>query len=158
MKSFAYLIAIAAFVALPAHASTITISFSEDFQETLEDDYGLRESDTLREFVTEDLEEAFTKAGVDPDQVDVTIINAKPNRPTFEQARNEPSLDTFRSFSIGGMEVEGTAFDADGNTLGNVSYRWFENDIRESRFKATWTDANRASRQFARRLAKDISE
>ena len=84
-----------------AAATEIAVTYSEDFAEELADNYGEREGEKLTEDILKDLEHAFEKAGVDPAKVDVEIVDAKPNRPTFEQISNEPGIDAFRSISIG---------------------------------------------------------
>ena len=150
--------AMGALALLPVAAATeVAVSYSEDFAEDLAEDYGEREGERLTEYITEDLVRAFERVGVEPARVDITIINAKPNRPTFEQISKEPGLDPIRSISIGGMKLSGTAYDASGNVLASHEYGWFENDIRDVVGSATWTDANRASRRFATRLAKQLN-
>ncbi|MEL7040231.1 MAG: hypothetical protein AAGL90_01830 [Pseudomonadota bacterium] len=140
-----------------ASATEVAVTFSEDFAEELADNYGEREGAALTEEIIEDLERAFTKAGVSPAKVDVTIIDAKPNRPTFEQLSQTPGLDAFRSISLGGMELSGTAYDDAGNVLATQEYDWFENDIRDVFPGGVWADANRASRRFATKLAKQLN-
>lgn len=149
--------ALIALALLPAAAATeFDISYSEDFAEELTDNYGEREGDILAQEVIEDMTRAFEKSGVSPARVDVTIINAKPNRPTMEQSRAKPGLDMFRSRSIGGMKLAATAYDADGNELATREYAWFENDIRDTVAASTWSDAKRASDRFARKFAKQL--
>ena len=138
-------------------ATEIVINLSEAFSEDLTETYGTREADVLRYEITKDIDGALTKAGADPARIEITIVNAKPNRPTLEQARQTPGLDMFRSVSLGGMKLTGTAFDADGNVLAEEAYKWFETDIRQASPAGTWTDAKRASDRFARRLAKQLS-
>ncbi len=151
------LAAIAALVIIPiANAGEVSVSFSDDFIETLEDDYGTREGERLSKRVVKDLNQAFERAGVDPARVEVTIIDAKPNRPTFEQLGARPGLDPNRSISIGGMELTATAYDADGGVLAERNYSWFESNIRHVVGSATWTDARRASGRFARKFAADL--
>lgn len=150
--------ALGALALLPAATATeVTVSYSDDFAEELADNYGQREGERLTEDITDDLSHAFKKAGVTPARVEVTIINAKPNRPTMDQLSDRPGLDGFRSISIGGMELTGTAYDADGNVLATQEYEWFENNIRDVVGSAVWTDANRASRRFAKKLANQLS-
>jgi len=150
---------LAALALLPVAAATeVNVSFSEDFTEDLADDYGTREGEKLTKDVIEDLEAAFKKSGVAPARVDVTIENAKPNRPTMEQVRQKPGLDMFRSKSLGGMDLTGIAYDADGNVIGELSYDWYEFDLRNVVASGTWTDANRASRRFAKKMAKQVSD
>lgn len=149
---------LAALVLLPIAAATeVNVSFSEDFTEDLADDYGIREGEKLTKDVIEDLETAFKKSGVAPARVDVIIEDAKPNRPTIEQVRQKPGLDMFRSKSLGGMDLTGVAYDADGNVIGEVSYDWYEFDLRNVVGSATWTDANRASQRFAKKMASEIN-
>ncbi|MEM1390553.1 MAG: hypothetical protein AAGG45_05685 [Pseudomonadota bacterium] len=152
------LIAAAALTFAPlAQATTVNVSYSEDFAEKLDEDYGEREGERLAEKITKDLTSEFSERGLDIARVDVTIIDAKPNRPTFKQLGDTPGLDGFRSRSLGGMSLEGTAFDADGNELGTKSYRYFETDIRQVIATGIWGDARRASDRFARRFAKDLA-
>ena len=151
--------AIGALAILPTAAATeVAVTYSDDFAEELADNYGEREGETLTEDILEDLDRAFEKAGVAPVRVDVVIVDAKPNRPTFEQMSKKPGLDPIRSISLGGMELTGTAYDADGNVVATQEYEWFENDIRDVIGSATWTDANRASRRFAKKFASQLNE
>ncbi|MEE2930079.1 MAG: hypothetical protein VX599_05160 [Pseudomonadota bacterium] len=151
--------AIGALAILPIAAATeVAVTYSDDFAEELADNYGEREGEELTEDIVDDLERAFARAGVTPARVDITIVNAKPNRPTFQQMRDEPGLDPFRSISIGGMKLTGTAYDADGNVLASQEYGWFENDILDVIGSGVWTDANRASRRFAKKLATQLSD
>ncbi|MEL7108078.1 MAG: hypothetical protein AAGJ68_03985 [Pseudomonadota bacterium] len=151
--------AIGALAILPLAAATeVAVTYSDDFAEELADNYGEREGETLTEDIVQDLERAFKRAGVEPARVDITIVNAKPNRPTFEQLNDRPGLDAFRSISLGGMELSGTAYDGDGNVLATQDYGWFETDIRDVLGSGVWSDANRASRRFATKMAKQLSE
>jgi hypothetical protein len=151
--------AIGALAILPTAAATeVAVTYSDDFAEELADNYGEREGAALTEDIIEDLDRAFAKAGVDPARVDVTIIDAKPNRPTFEQLSDRPGLDSFRSISLGGMKLSGTVYDADGNVLATQEYGWFENNLRDVVGAGVWTDANRASRRFAKKMADQLSD
>lgn len=145
-------------VVMPAAMATeVTVSYSEDFAETLADDYGEREGERLSERITSDLAKAFEKKGIDPARVEVTILDAKPNKPTFQQLSDNVSLDFSRSISIGGMDLVGTAYDADGNELGTQAYDWFETDITHVLGLGVWSDAQRTSRRFATRFANTLS-
>ncbi|MEM9054781.1 MAG: hypothetical protein AAGB16_05600 [Pseudomonadota bacterium] len=150
----------AAFLSLAplAGATAVNVSYSEDFAEKLSDDYGDREGVKLSEEITEDLIREFEKQGLSVARVDVMIVDAKPNRPTFKQLGDRPGLDPIRSISIGGMSLEGTAYDAEGNVLGTKEYDWFENDLRDAIGSGTWTDARRASDRFARKFATDLAD
>ncbi len=151
--------AIGALAILPTTVATeVAVTYSEDFAEELSENFGEREGETLTEEIIEDLDRAFDKAGVAPARVDVLIVNAKPNRPTFQQMSDRPGLDPIRSISLGGMKLEGTAYDADGNILATQEYGWFENSIQDVIGSGTWTDANRASRRFAKKFAAQLSD
>ncbi len=151
--------AIGALAILPTAAATeVAVTYSDDFAEELADNYGEREGETLTEDIIDDLDRAFERAGVAPAKVDITIVNAKPNRPTLEQLSQTPGLDGFRSISIGGMELVGTAYDADGNVIATQEYEWFENHIDQVVGSSTWSDANRASRRFAKKFATQLTD
>lgn len=151
--------AIGALAILPTAAATeVAVTYSDDFAEELADNYGEREGETLTEEIIEDLDRAFAKAGVDPARVDITIIDAKPNRPTLGQLSDRPGLDAIRSISIGGMKLSGTAYNANGDILATQEYGWFENNLQDVIGAGTWSDANRASRRFASKMAKQLSE
>ena len=66
-----------------ALAGEINVTFSPEFTEELNDEYGMREADYLIEEVQEDLTRELGKAGLDIARIDVTILDAKPNKPTF---------------------------------------------------------------------------
>lgn len=143
---------------LAAHATTITVNYSEDFAEQLAEDYGEREGPYLAEEVMEDVQRELDRRGIDVPRIDITIEAAKPNRPTMEQISDRPGLDPFRSISIGGMDLSATAYGEDGAVLMEFQYDWFENDIRNVRGASTWWDAKRASSRFARRFAEALAE
>lgn len=154
-RSILALAAIAA-LSLPAQAEDMfSFSTSEDFQEKLEDEYGERELDYLTKEIQKDISRELAKVDVSPARVDVMIIDAKPNRPTFEQL-GAGGL-SFQSFSIGGMDLKATAYDSSGNVIGELEYDWFENDILNAQHRPTWGDARRASDRFARKFAKQIA-
>ncbi|MEL6474739.1 MAG: hypothetical protein AAFQ21_11700 [Pseudomonadota bacterium] len=139
-----------------ASATEIDVGFSDSFAEKLTDELGEREGDYLAEEITEDLIRELEAAGQSPARIDVTILKATPNRPTFKQLSDEPGLDFGRSFGVGGMRMAATAFDAEGNELGALEWGWFENDIRLAQGSITWTDASRASQRFARKFVREV--
>ncbi len=148
---------IAGTLAPAALAADIQVSFSDKFQQELEDNYGPREGERLADDIRDDLEHELSKANINPARVSVTIVNAKPNRPTQQQMSDEPGLDMLRSKSIGGMDLTGTAYDDAGNPIGELQYDWFETSIDNVHASGVWGDANRASRRFARKFADSLS-
>jgi hypothetical protein len=150
-------LAFAALVFAPvAAALEVKVSYSEDFQKALAEDYGDREGELLSARVTRQIEQAFDRAGIDVARVDVVINEAKPSKPTFKQLGDEPGLDFGLSVSAGGMDLSAVAFDAAGTPVSNLDYKWFESDLRNPGL-STWYDANRASDRFARKFAKQIA-
>jgi len=123
--------------------------------------YGERDIERLTERLETKLEQKFAKKGIEISDtastvLRVTIEDAKPNRPTFNQLSSQPSL-SFKSFANGGAELEAELIAAGGESLGTMSYRYYENDIRDAQFGGIWYDAERAFGRFARRAAKTLA-
>ncbi|MBI1341045.1 hypothetical protein GC169_12660 [bacterium] len=152
------LLAVAGFALLgaPAHALSVETRISAAFEEKLKDDYGLREADILKQALAAKIERRLA-AAPNVDRVVVTIEDAVPNRPTFGQLNDEPSLDLVRSFSIGGARVTGVAYDAAGREIGSLDYDWYETDITQAIGSTTWTDARWVFDRFARKFAKELA-
>lgn len=138
-----------------AAATEINVSLGPDFSEKLAEDYGEREGEYLAGRVRADLQRALDKSGADVARVDVTILDAKPSRPTFKQGSDEPGLDMHRSVSVGGMKLSAVAYDAAGAKSDPFEYKWYESDIRQAGL-TTWQDARRASSRFAARFARTL--
>jgi hypothetical protein len=148
-----------ALAGLPAFAQTVETRISADFQKKLEKDYGVRESEVLQESLKSRVEQALAKAGAGGrvSRVVVTIEDAKPNRPTFNQVSDKPGLDPIRSISIGGAEVTGIAYDASGAQIAELNYDWYETDLSQSIGVDTWHDARWVFSRFANRFADKVS-
>jgi hypothetical protein len=144
-------------MAMPASALTVETRISTEFQKKLEDDIGQRESKTLTESLTRKINGVFSERGINADRVVVTIEDAKPNRPTFQQTSDKLGLDPMRSISIGGARVSGIAYDASGKEIGRFEHKWYESDISNVVANGTWTDARTSFERFARRFADQLS-
>lgn len=145
--------AVLAFAA-PAWAQTTPVSFSPEFQTALEEDLGVREGEVLRAAVNDAIARELSRRGVSVDSasIDVTIVDAEPNRPTMQQLVDEPSLD-FASVSIGGAELRAVVRGAGGAT-NEVTHRRYNHSLADiSGAATTWTEARRAIRQFAVKVA-----
>lgn len=164
MRKLFALSAVAAALAFAgsAAAAPVTlapISFSADFQESLDSNYGAREGEYLREAVIDSVGRALERRGAALDQtgglsVEITIVNAEPNRPTMQQLRYDPSLDPMRSVSIGGAELVAVIRGADGRVLEEVRHRRFNHSLDDLVGPpTTWTEARRAINQFATKVA-----
>jgi len=138
-----------------AWAAPVTVgdvTFAPKFQEKLDKTYGVREGADLARDVKKSL--ARRLANVDAPQalrVDVEIVDAQPNRPTFKQLTDKPGL-SLQSIGVGGASLRGVLRDAAGAEVSVVAYDWYETDIRNVTASSTWTDANRAFHWFASRI------
>lgn len=122
---------------------------------------GDRDLDLLKKRLQSKIEKRFSKKGIAISEnastiLRVTLADAKPNRPTFEQQSRDVSL-SFQSIALGGAEIESELVTRDGRSLGNINYRWYENDIRDASFGSTWSDTYRAFDRYASRAAKVLS-
>lgn len=144
-------------LAMPAAALTVEAKVSTEFQKKLDDDIGVREHKILTDALTRKITDVFTERGVSADRVVVTIEDAKPNRPTFEQVSSKPGLDPMRSISVGGARLSGIAYDASGKEIGTFKYDWYESDLRNVIAATVWTDARTAFDRFTRRFADQLS-
>lgn len=140
-----------------ASALTVEAKISTAFQEKLDKDFGVREGDVLTKSLVSKIERQFSRQGVQADRVVVTIEDAKPNRPTFQQVSDKPGLDPMRSISIGGAHVTGVAYDASGKEIGTLDYDWYETDLSNVIAATTWSDARWTFDRFARRFADKLS-
>jgi hypothetical protein len=146
--------------ALPAGAAQAdavnTISLSPDAQKTFETKYGLREVDTLDRAIRVSIAQALAARGLAerPDlRIEVTLDEATPTRPTFQQMIDNVSLD-MRSVSLGGAALQARLVNAQGETVDTVKFRWYEYDLRNAFSSATWDDARQAIHLFARKVAQ----
>jgi hypothetical protein len=154
MKSiFATVALFATLSASPAFADglQLNITYAPKAEKTIVKTYGERERETIRGILEKNLTRAL---GGQATRVDIVINNVVANRPTFKELGDRPSL-SFQSYGIGGADISGKAFDANGNLVGEVSYDWY-GDIHYAQTSWTWTDAERAFYQFSRQLARAI--
>jgi hypothetical protein len=146
---------IAALTALPASAD-VEARIGDKFQKKLEKTYGVREADILKSSLVKRMEQELGKTGNKAARIVLTIEDAAPNRPTFEQVSDKPGLDPIRSISVGGAKVSGVAYDASGAEIGACSYDWYETDITQELGVTTWTDAHSVFARFAKRCAAKL--
>jgi hypothetical protein len=143
-----------------AAAAPVTVgdvSFDAKFQQQLTRTYGEREGAELSTSVKRALERSLADVNAPaPLRVDVQILDAKPNRPTFKQLTDKPGL-SMQSIAIGGASLRASLRDASGAEVRSVSYSWYENDLRDVFAASTWTDANRAIRWFALQVKESAS-
>ena len=124
--------------------------------------YGEKSVNKLMDNVKKIVERRFERKGLNiSDEAStifrITVEDAKPNRPTFEQLSRQAGLSS-RSFSTGGASFNAEMVTAGGESLGTMSYRYYDTDIREASFGvATWDDAKKSASFFARKAAKALN-
>lgn len=117
---------------------------------------GQRDVDRQIARLTEVLNRAVASdPAFDGARIDLTLVELRANRPTWEQQRREPGLDPIHSISTGGAEIEGTVTLADGRVT-PVRHRWFSSNLADVRGFSTWTDADRAYSRFANKLVREL--
>jgi hypothetical protein len=144
----------AASVAFAAPVSSVSVNVSPELQHKVNHTYGQRELDYLSQDLQRSIER---KLGVaeNGDRLEVTIVDVRPNHPTFKELGDVMGLSS-RSLSIGGATLEGVRISPDGRRT-PVSYKRYDNDIIEAHLygNTTWATAQNAFDGFARRMAKD---
>lgn len=145
--------------AVAAPVTVAPVSFSPEFQVSVDEDLGAREGEYLRRVVTRAVERALVREGASLSggaavSVDVVIVDADPNRPTLQQISNEPGLNQGMSVSIGGAELTAVLRGADGSVLTEVRHRRYNRNITDANIgTSTWAEAHRSINQFAAKVA-----
>jgi len=138
--------------ALAAPAS-VTVTVGPELQAKAEKTYGVRDITRLADELRADVERELGRSGAyDGARIELVLVDAVPNRPTFKQLGDTPGL-SMQSFGNGGARIEGQAVHADGRTS-PLAYHWYESDIRQAWGNATWTDAEWTFDRFARKLGR----
>lgn len=113
----------------------------------------------LQRRVDDAVRAALTQAGADVGQgggyvLDVTIVNADPNRPTMAQLRQRPGLDWINSVSTGGATLHGVLRDASGAVVADIDHEYYTPSLDwVYATSGAWFDADRSIRGFARKVA-----
>jgi hypothetical protein len=138
--------------ALAAPAS-VTVTVGPKLQAKADKTYGAREVDQLATDLRRSVERQLARTGAyDGARVDLVLVDAVPNRPTFKQMSDTPGL-SLRSFGVGGAKIEGRTVAADGKET-PLNYSYYQPDIREAHGASTWSDAQWTIDRFAYRLGK----
>jgi hypothetical protein len=142
--------------------SSVSVSIDPAFAAKDAKDYGDKDVAALAERLRKAVEVSLTAKGrlaagsASGAALQLVLVDAKPNRPTFKQMADKPGL-SMQSFSVGGAEVRGEQVSPDGGRI-KLGYSWYESDIRWAQGQATWSDANRAIDGFAKRVADGDAE
>ncbi|WP_396592687.1 hypothetical protein [Brevundimonas sp. R86498] len=147
-------LAMATALAFPAlaQAQQVTVTIGSKLAEKVED-LGQRDVDRQMVLLQTTVERELARSGaLDGAQVNLVVIDLKPNRPTFQQAADRPGLSVIDSRSIGGATIEGEVIMADGERH-PVRYDHYSTSIAEVYSYSTWYDAEVAYDRLADRLA-----
>jgi hypothetical protein len=137
---------------MPTVAS-VEVKLSPELQKKAAEEYGVRDVERLATELRKDVEREMHRTGVlAGGRLELTLVDARPNRPTFKQLGDKPGL-SMESFGVGGAKIEGRAISVDGDVT-PVRYDWYETDIRQSRLTTTWSDAEYAIGRFAYQLGR----
>lgn len=142
-----------AFAEPAAEVSNVEVTVSPALKKKAAEEYGVKDVDRLVAELKKDVARELERTGVlAGGRVELTLVDARPNRPTFKQMGDKPGL-SYQSFGVGGAEIEGRAISLDGDVT-PLRYRWYETDIHNSRHQNTWADAEHAFDRFASRLGR----
>jgi hypothetical protein len=115
--------------------------------------YGEREVTDLAAELKKDVAHAVDRAsGERPVRVDLVLQDAVPNHPTFAQLGRTIGL-SLNSVGLGGAQVSGEAFYADGSQR-PIREQFYETDLHNELGLSTWGDADRTFSQVAYDLAR----
>jgi hypothetical protein len=139
-----------------AAPASVNVTVGPELQKKAVEKYGVRDVDRLATELRENVARELARTGAyDGSRIELVLVDAQPNRPTFKQMSDKPGL-SFESFGIGGARIEGKAI-APGGAVTPVKYSYYETDIRQSRGHSTWSDAQWTINRFAYRLANGKS-
>ena len=139
--------------AASAAPATVNVAISPALREDAAKLCGVKEIDRLASNLQAEVERSLARTGDYADsRIELVLVDAKPNRPTFKQLTDKPGL-SFQSFGVGGAKIEGRAIAADG-TVTPLRYSWYETDIRQSVNAWVWHDAEWTFDRFAHRLSR----
>lgn len=145
----------ALFAAGSTHAApaSIEVKIGPELKAKAAKTYGVREMEYLAASLRKTVAGRLAKThAYDGARIELTLVDATPNRPTSKQMRDKPGL-SFQSFGIGGAKIAGQIVTADGKAS-PVDYKWYESDIRWEHTNSTWGDAQTTFQQFAGRLSR----
>ena len=147
------LAALALFSASGANADglDVSISYDQKAENKLVETYGVRERAVINDLVARALTRSL---GAQVARVEVVIHDITANRPTFKELSDRPGL-SMQSFGIGGADLSGRAFDANGQMIGQARYDW-TGDFNWADTSWNWSDADRTIYGFAQKLKKSV--
>lgn len=134
-----------------AAPATVDVQVGPELQAKAASTYGRRDVNQLADQLRARVQRQLERTGAYPDShIVLELTDAVPNRPTFKQMADNPSL-SFDSFGIGGAEIEGHIVGPDGH-VAPVSYRYYDSSIRDAVNVPIWHQASWTIQRFARDL------
>lgn len=143
-----------ALLATPALAdpASVNIVLGPEVLDSI-DELGEREVRAQASRLADVVRQTLVRRGaLDGAEINLTLTDLKPNRPTMQQMADTPGLDHMRSISVGGATITGHVTTADGQ-VHPVRYDWYSNTIADVQGFTTWQDADRAYSRLANNLA-----
>lgn len=136
-----------------ATVASVEVTLSPELSKKAVEEYGVRDVERLARDLRQDVVREMEKTGVlAGGRLELVLVDAQPNRPTFKQLGDRPGL-SLQSFGVGGATIEGRAISIDGEVT-PVAFKWYETDIRQAQYTTTWSDAQFAMQRFASRLGR----
>lgn len=136
-----------------ADPAAINVTLGPDVLERA-DDLGEREVRDQASRLADVVRRTLARRGaLDGAEINLTLTDVRPNRPTMQQMADQPGLDGMRSLSTGGATITGQVTTADG-LVHPVQYDWYSMNLADVRGFATWQDADRAYSRLANNLAE----
>lgn len=136
-----------------AAPATVDVRVGPELQAKAAKSYGLRDVNQLADELREHVQKELARTGAYTDShIVLELTDAVPNRPTFKQLADNPSL-SFDSFGTGGARIEGHVVNPDGHVT-PVSYRDYDSSIQEVVNVPTWYEADWTIERFARDLVR----
>lgn len=135
------------------------IDFSSDMMfkaETL----GQQELRRLSNYLRENLEDALTRTnwhGMASHEtaLNVTIIDAWPNRPTLKQINDLEGVHYTDQFP-GGAALSATLVNGEGVVIATFNYRWFNDAVDDDASYGIWTETRMTFDRFANSVADSL--
>lgn len=155
------------FAASPAAAEPVSIApvtIAPELATQFEEEYGERETaivqDMITHYVSAELERRGAQVGEGaPLVVDITLLEAEPNKPTMAELSRTPGLDYFSSISLGGASIKGVIRRADGTVLSEIEHSYFTPSLDEINYAGgPWAELRRTARRFATKVGQAYSE
>lgn len=123
---------------------------------------GQQELRRLASYLRENLDEALTRSNwhgmsTQENVLNVTIVDAAPNRPTLHQINNLEGAHYSDQFP-GGASLTATLVDGDGMVIATFSYAWFNDALDEDASYGIWTDTRLTFDRFANSVADSLGQ